>query len=72
MCAKHLLPTLNSVVCKTLEHILSSQIIHHLESNDIICTSQFGFRNKHSCESQLLVTVDDFAKALQQLQETGS
>ena len=71
MCAKHLLPTFNSVVCKTLEHILSSQIIHHLESNDIICTSQFGFRNKHSCESQLLVIVDDFAKALRKLQETG-
>ena len=53
-----------SIACKTLEHILSSQIMHHLESNDIICTIQFGFRNKNSCESQLLITVDDFAKAL--------
>ena len=44
--------------------MLSSQIMHHLESNDIIYTTQFGFRNKHSCESQLLITIDDFAKAL--------
>ena len=56
--------SLTYIVCKTLEYILSSQIMHHLESNDIICTTQFGFRNKHSCESQLLITVDDFAKAL--------
>jgi len=45
-------------------HILSSQIMHHLESNDISYTNQFGFRNKHSSESQLLITIDDFAKAL--------
>jgi len=56
--------SLTSIVCKTLEHILSNQITYHLESNDIISTTQFGFRNKHSCESQLLITVDDFAKAL--------
>jgi len=38
--------------------------MHHLESKDIICTAQLGFRNKHSCESQLHITVDDFAKVL--------
>ena len=32
------------------EHILSSQIIHHIKSQDIICETQFGFRQKHSCE----------------------
>jgi len=25
---------------------------------------QFGFRSKHSCESQLFTVIDDFAKAL--------
>ena len=38
--------------------------MHHLELNNTICTTQFGFRNNHSCESQLLITVDDFARAL--------
>ena len=36
----------------------------HLEANNIICNNQYGFRNRHSCQSQLLVTNDDFALAL--------
>ena len=47
-----------------MEHILSSQIMHHIESQGIICETQFSFRRKHSCETQLLLTVDDFARAL--------
>ena len=35
-----------------MEHILSSQIMHHIESQGIIC------------ETQLLLTIDDFARAL--------
>ena len=30
----------------------------------ILCPNQFGFRAEHSCESQLLVTINDFAYAL--------
>jgi len=56
--------SLTCIVCKTLEHILSCQIMHRLELNDIIYTTQFGFRNKHSCESQLLITIDNFDRAL--------
>ena len=56
--------SLTSIVCKTMEHILSSQIMHHIESQGIFCKTQFGFRQKHSCETQLLLTIDDFARAL--------
>ena len=43
-----------------MKHILSSQIMHHnIESQRIICETQ-----KHSCETQLLLTIDDFARAL--------
>ena len=56
--------SLTSIICKTMEHILSSQIMHHIESLGIICETQFGFRQKHSCEIQLLLTMDDFARAL--------
>ena len=59
-----LLSDLNSFICKTMEHILSSQIMHHIESQGIICETQFGFRQNHSCETQLLLTVDDFARTL--------
>ena len=36
----------------------------HLEAHDILVPCQFGFRSRHSCESQLLTVTDDFAKAL--------
>ena len=56
--------SLTSIISKTLEHILSSQIFNHLENHDILTSTQFGFRQQHSCESQLLLTTDDFARYL--------
>ena len=56
--------SLTSVVCKSMEHILISQIMQYLNVHDILSDSQFGFRSKHSYESQLLVTVDDIARAV--------
>ena len=47
-----------------MEHIIVSQIMNHLENHNILTDSQFGFRTLHSCESQLFVTVDDIAKAM--------
>ena len=45
---------------------MASQIKNHLETNNIlrICSNQFGFRTSRSCESQLLLIIDDFARAL--------
>ena len=43
---------------------------HHLEADNILAENQFGLRSNHFCESQLLITIDDFAKAVdQKLQE---
>ena len=36
----------------------------HLEFNNILSDTQFGFRSRHSCETQLLITIDDLARAL--------
>ena len=38
--------------------------MNYLECHNILTTTQFGFRQKHSCESQLLLTTDDFARFL--------
>jgi len=46
-----------------MEQILSSQIMKHLEDN-ILTENQFGFRNNHSCESQMFITINDITKAL--------
>ena len=47
-----------------MEHILHSQIITHLDNQEILTDKQFGFRKKHSCESQLLLTINDLAEGL--------
>jgi len=43
---------------------VASQITNHSETNNILCSNQFGFRTGYSCESQLLLTIDDFTCAL--------
>ena len=64
--------SLTSIVCKTMEHILYSKIMAHLTDNDILSEFQHGFREKRSCETQLLLTVDDFANNLNQGGQTDS
>ncbi|XP_071500419.1 uncharacterized protein [Diadema antillarum] len=48
---------------------LPGQIINHLESNNILSKKQHGFRKHHSCESQLLLTIHDLAKGLDNKQQ---
>ena len=56
--------SLTCIVCKILEHIISTSIYQHLEENHIICRQQHGFRKRRSCETQLIATVHDFAITL--------
>ena len=51
--------SLTCVCCKILEHIITSHIRQHLDHNNILSAYQHGFRKLHSCETQLLVTVQD-------------
>ena len=52
--------SLTSVACKLMEHIICSHIHAHLKENKLLTDAQHGFRKNHSCESQLLLTLDDF------------
>lgn len=45
--------SLTSVVCKTLEHILYTNIMRHLDSHSLLNASQHGFRQGVSCVTQL-------------------
>ena len=56
--------SITSICCKVLEHIFHSHILTHLESFNVLYEHQHGFRRGHSCESQLLGTVNDFATCL--------
>ena len=51
--------SLTCVACKIMEHIICSHIHKHLEHHNILTSLQHGFRAKHSCETQLLITLFD-------------
>ena len=61
--------SLTSVCCKVVEHIIHSQVINHLEANNILSDEQHGFRKHRSCESQLINTINDLAKGLDNKQQ---
>ena len=64
--------SLTTVSCKLLEHIIHSHIIQHFDSNNILTDTQHGFRKKRSCETQLIATIHDLAKGLNDGQQIDS
>ncbi|KAL8613962.1 hypothetical protein ACOMHN_023198 [Nucella lapillus] len=51
--------SLTCIVCKLLEHIVVHSLMEHLETNEILCHQQHGFRKNRSCETQLLELVEE-------------
>ena len=51
--------SLTCIPCKLLEHILCSHICSHLDYYSVLTPLNHGFRSKHSCDTQLLLTVQD-------------
>ena len=64
--------SLTSICCKVMEHIISSQVMRHLDKNDILTDAQHGFRKRRSCETQLLLSSNDFLKSLDSNTQTDS
>ena len=56
--------SLTCVCSKLLKHIFYTAIIKHLVIHNILTNAQHGFRQGHSCDSQLLLTVHDIATGL--------
>ena len=54
------------IPCKLLEHIVHvcSNIMAHLDENRLLSEKQHAFRKWHSCETQLITVIDDWAKIL--------
>jgi hypothetical protein len=48
--------SLTCIICKLLEHVVTSSIMKHLEYNNILYDLQHGFRSSRSCETQLVVS----------------
>ena len=56
--------SLTCICCKTLEHILVSNINKHLALDSILVDCQHGFRSQRSCETQLVQFVHDIISNL--------
>ena len=56
--------SLTSIHCRMLEHIVHTNIMRHLEKYKVLNDEQHGFRRGRSCEAQLALSVNDFAKVL--------
>ena len=46
-----------------MEHIICKHILIHLEKHNILTDLQHGFRSGHSCESQLIITLNDLLES---------
>ena len=62
--------SLTCVCAKLLEHIICKQIMSHFSENKFLTPVQHGFRSKHSCESQLLITTDKFIQNFESKTQT--
>ena len=56
--------SLTVVCCKAMEHVICTltHMRKHLDIHNILTSVQHGFRGGHSCESQLLITMDDLLR----------
>jgi hypothetical protein len=53
--------SITCIACKLLEHIFASNMMQHLETNNILYELQHGFRAKRSCESQIISLIHELS-----------
>ena len=51
--------SLTCILCKVLEHIIASNVVKHLDRHNTLYDLQHGFRSKRSCETQLVLLMED-------------
>lgn len=56
--------SLTSVCCKVLEHDIHNSIMWFFDQHKILSDMQHGFRKQRSCEYELIRTIQDLAKGL--------
>ena len=56
--------SLTCLCCKLQEHILTSNILKHLDTHDILTDCQHGFRARRSCETQLVTLAHELAQSM--------
>ena len=62
--------SLTCILCKTLEHIVASSLSSHFNTHNILFDLQHGFREKRSCETQLIQLTDFLVKNISSGKQT--
>ena len=62
--------SLTCIACKMMEHIITSSIMKHASRNSIFYQLQHGFRDRRSCETQLLEFQADVLKNMKDGMQT--
>ena len=62
--------SLTCICCKIQEHILTSNIMSHLENQYILYKWQHGFRARHSTETQLTTFIHELSRNLDHRTQT--
>ena len=63
--------SLTCICCKTLEHIIVSNINKHLALESILADCQHGFRSQRSCETQLVQFYHDLVSNVDRAVNSG-
>ena len=61
--------SLTCISCKVLEHIVFTNVMDHLDRHAILKHFQHGFRKQHSCETQLVNTMEELCRGLRDEQQ---
>ena len=56
--------SLTSICCKIQEHVITSNVLNHLDDYQILTDCQHGFRARRSCETQLLTLAQELVEGL--------
>ena len=56
--------SLTCILCKLLEHIVTSNVVKHLDQHKILYDLQHGFRARRACETQLTMLIEELHQNL--------
>ena len=62
--------SLTCILCEIFEHIVTSDVVKHLDSNQILHDIQYGFRSKGSCETQSTMLIEESLRNLKEGKQT--
>ena len=54
--------SLTSILFKVLEHVVTTNIVSHMDKYSLLYDLQHGFRSKRSCETQLVTLIEDLMR----------